>query len=61
MYTMIKIINTAVHYKWKLREYILRFLITKEEIFFISLVLYLYEMLDVHQTNCGNYFMIYIS
>ena len=32
----------------------------KEKIFFISLM-YLYEMMDVHQTYCDNHFMTYVS
>ena len=34
----------------------------KENMFFsISLTLYLYEMMNVHQTYCGHHFMIYVS
>ena len=43
MYNMIKIINTAVHHEWKLR-----FLIKSKNFFSVSLMLYLYEMMDVH-------------
>ena len=50
MYNMINIINAAVCYIWKLlREEILRVLITRKKNFFsISLMLCLYEMIDVH-------------
>ena len=48
MCNMIKIINTAVCYKL-LTEFILKVLITREKNFFsISLMLCLYEMMDVH-------------
>ena len=34
----------------------------EENIFFsISLMLYLYEMIDVRSTYCGNHFMMYVS
>ena len=46
---LIKIMNTAVCYIWKLlREEIQRVLITRKAIFSISLMLYLYEKMDVH-------------
>ena len=47
---MIKIINIAKYYIWKLsREKILRVLFTKENFFSpISLILYPYEVLDIH-------------
>ena len=28
---------------------------------FFSFILYLYEMMNVHYTSCGNHFMIYVS
>ena len=49
MYTMINIMNTALCYERKLlREEILRAVITGEQYFSGSLVLYLYEMMDIH-------------
>ena len=48
MYNMTNIINTAVYYIWKLlKEQILRVLIPKKKMFYISLISYLYEMMDV--------------
>ena len=48
MYNVINIINTAVCYVWKLlRKSTLRVL-TTQKFFSVSLILYLYEMMDVH-------------
>ena len=33
----------------------------KEKIIFISLIVYLYEMMDVPKTYCNNHFMMYVS
>ena len=33
----------------------------KQKIFSIFKILYLYEMIDVHQTYSGNQFMMYVS
>ena len=30
-------------------------------LFSISLILYLYEMIDFHETYCGNYFIMHVS
>ena len=54
MNNMTNIVNTAVYYIWKLREQVLRVLITKK-FFSISFILYLYEMM-YHvwiMTYCG--------
>ena len=63
MYNMIKIINTAIYYIWKsLREGILRILMTRKN-FFISLILYLHEMMNSPLNNKfhGHHFMKYVS
>ena len=31
----------------------------REKFVFLSLILYLHKMMDVHQTYCGNHFMMY--
>ena len=45
---VVKRVNLSPHYK--------------EKYFFsISLILHLYEMMDIHWTYCGNQFMTYVS
>ena len=49
MYNMRNVINTTVSYIVKLlRVYILRVLIKREIFFLMSLMFYLYEMIDIH-------------
>ena len=50
MYNTINIINTAVYYIWKLLRVNPKGSHQKEKIFFssISLILYQYEMMDIH-------------
>ena len=36
-------------------------LITRKKFFSISLMLYLYEMMDGHQTYCGDHFEMFVS
>ena len=52
MYNMINIINTSVCYVSKLRVEPKSSHCKKKNIFSISLILYLYEVVDVHQTYC---------
>ena len=55
MYNMMNIINTTVHYMKDVK----RVLITrgKKPFFPISLMLYLYELMDVdYHTYCGNHY-----
>ena len=60
MYNMMNKINTAVCYIWNLLgEQILRVLITRKNFFFFFLSLY--ERMDVHESYCGNHFMVYVS
>lgn len=62
-----KVVNSAVWHIGKLlREYILSvLLITRRKcfflFFFLSFILYLYEMMDVSWTYCDNYFLIYVN
>ena len=59
MYNMIKIINAGVCYRWKSLRVNPKSSYHKEKQFFsISLILYLYEMIDVHSTYCDNHFMM---
>ena len=59
MYTMINVINSSVCYIWNfLGELILNSYHNERKSPFI---LYLYEMIDVHWTSCGDHFMMYLS
>ena len=48
MYKMIDIINTDACYRWEMLRVNFKSSYHKENLFFYSLILYLYEMMDVH-------------
>ena len=57
----LRIVNSAVQYIGELRELSL---ITKEKknfFFFLFFLLYLYEMMEVSWTYCGNCFTVYVN
>ena len=58
---LINIINTAVCYVWKLTRVNLKSFHHRNKTFFHSLILNLYETMDVHQTYNDNRFMMYGS
>ena len=61
MYNLINITNTAACYTWKLLRINCKSSHPKEKFFSISLILYLYKRMDVHQTYYDNHFIIYAS
>lgn len=62
MYNRISTINIAVHYIQKLLKEQNPKSSHHQEIFFsTSYSLYLYEMMGVHKTYCGDYFLMYAS
>ena len=60
---MVNIINTVAHYTRKLLRRVnpKSSHHKKKNCLSISLILYLREITDVHQTYCGNHFMMYVS